>query len=58
VFALTGSMTEQTGYAGMDNAPELNCERHDPGSESGWNLWKNLPRNLPFSVSQKNFMVT
>ena len=58
VFALTGSMTENTGYAGMDDAPELSCEKHDPGSESGWNLWKNLAKNLLFLVSQKSFMVT
>jgi len=55
VFALTGSMTEQTGYAGMDNAPELNCERHDPGSESGWNLWKNLAKKSPVFGKPEKF---
>ncbi|HEO1818562.1 oleate hydratase (plasmid) [Acinetobacter haemolyticus] len=55
VFALTGSMTEQTAYAGMDDAPELNCERHDPGSESGWNLWKNLAKKSPVFGKPEKF---
>ncbi|AAV82435.1 oleate hydratase [Idiomarina loihiensis] len=55
VFALTGSMTEQTAYAGMDDAPEINCERHDPGSESGWNLWKNLAKKSPVFGKPEKF---
>lgn len=55
VFALTGSMTENTGYAGMDDAPELSCEKHDPGSESGWNLWKNLAKKSPVFGKPEKF---
>ena len=44
VYALTGSMTEHTAYGDMQNVPELNCEKHDPGENSGWNLWKNLAK--------------
>ncbi|WP_255801626.1 oleate hydratase [Idiomarina loihiensis] len=55
VFALTGSMTEHTGYAGMDDAPELSCEKHDPGSESGWNLWKNLAKKSPVFGKPEKF---
>ncbi|WP_417440949.1 oleate hydratase [Idiomarina sp.] len=55
VFALTGSMTEHTGYAGMDDAPKLSCEKHDPGSESGWNLWKNLAKKSPVFGKPEKF---
>lgn len=55
VFALTGSMTEHTSYAGMDDAPELSCEKHDPGSESGWNLWKNLAKKSPVFGKPEKF---
>jgi len=42
VFVLTGSMTENTAYGDMNTAPDLKVDRHDPGENSGWTLWKNL----------------
>ena len=42
VFALNGSMTEQTAYGDMETVPVLTCENDDPGKNSGWDLWKNL----------------
>lgn len=41
VFATTGSMTEDTAYGDDDTAPVLE-DREEPGSGSGWQLWKNL----------------
>jgi oleate hydratase len=41
VFATTGSMTEDTAYGDDDTAPVLE-DRDEPGSGSGWQLWKNL----------------
>ncbi len=47
VFALNGSMTEQTAYGDMDSVPVLTCENDDPGKNSGWDLWKNLAVKSP-----------
>lgn len=43
VFVTTGSMTEDTAYAGDDTAPELR-DQDQPGFGSGWQLWKNLAK--------------
>lgn len=55
VFALTGSMTENTAYGDMDNVPELNCGKHDPGKNSGWTLWKNLAKKSPVFGKPEKF---
>ncbi len=47
VFALTGSMTENTAYGDLDTVPQLAVGRHDPGEESGWTLWRNLAEKSP-----------
>jgi oleate hydratase len=47
VFALNGSMTEQTAYGDMDTVPTLTCKNDDPGKESGWELWKNVALKSP-----------
>lgn len=47
VFALTGSMTENTAYGDMETVPELTCSRRDPGEKSGWSLWKHLAQKSP-----------
>lgn len=47
VFALTGSMTENTAYGDMNTVPDLKVDRHDPGENSGWSLWKNLAEKSP-----------
>jgi oleate hydratase len=47
VIALTGSMTEGTAYGDFDHAPALAVDRHSPGPESGWALWRNLAAKSP-----------
>ncbi|MHC1481674.1 oleate hydratase [Frateuria aurantia] len=47
VFALTGSMTENTCYGDMDTAPDLDHALAPPGDNSGWALWRNLARHSP-----------
>ena len=47
VIALTGSMTEGTTYGDLDTAPTLAVDRHNPGKESGWTLWRNLAAKSP-----------
>ncbi|AEF53217.1 oleate hydratase [Marinomonas posidonica] len=55
VFALTGSMTEQTAYASMETVPQLTCEQDDPGEQSGWMLWKNLAKKSPVFGKPEKF---
>lgn len=55
VFALTGSMTENTAYGDMDSVPELAVDRHDPGPESGWTLWQNLAKKSPVFGKPEKF---
>lgn len=55
VFALNGSMTEQTAYGDMDTVPVLTCEKNDPGKDSGWNLWKNLAEKSPVFGNPEKF---
>lgn len=55
VFALTGSMTENTVYGDMDTVPELTVGRHEPGVHSGWDLWKNLAEKSPVFGKPKKF---
>ena len=55
VFALTGSMTENTAYGDMDTVPELTVGRHEPGESSGWDLWKNLALKSPVFGKPEKF---
>ncbi|GGY57968.1 oleate hydratase [Marinobacter zhanjiangensis] len=55
VFALTGSMTENTAYGDMNNVPELTVGLHEPGENSGWELWKNLARKSPVFGKPEKF---
>lgn len=55
VFALTGSMTENTAYGDMDTVPELTVGRHEPGVQSGWDLWKNLAEKSPVFGKPEKF---
>jgi len=55
VFALTGSMTENTAYGDMNEVPELHCGKHDPGENSGWTLWKNLAKKSPVFGKPEKF---
>jgi oleate hydratase len=55
VFALTGSMTEGTAYGDMDHAAVLERDRHDPGDESDWALWKNLAAKSPVFGKPEKF---
>ncbi len=41
VFVTTGSMTEDTAYGDNDTAPRLKDDQQ-PGTGSGWQLWRNL----------------
>lgn len=41
VFVTTGSMTEDTAYGNNDTAPRLKDDQQ-PGTGSGWQLWRNL----------------
>ncbi|MES1939980.1 myosin-cross-reactive antigen [Salinisphaera sp. T5B8] len=47
VFALTGSMTENTAYGALDTVPQLDVGRHEPGEHSGWALWRKLAKKSP-----------
>lgn len=55
VFTLTGSMTEHTAYGDMENVPKLTCNKHDPGENSGWTLWKNLAKKSPVFGKPEKF---
>jgi len=55
VFALTGSMTENTAYGDMNTVPDLKVDRHDPGENSGWSLWKNLAEKAPVFGKPEKF---
>ncbi len=55
VFALTGSMTENTAYGDMHTVPQLTCSHHEPGDNSGWNLWKNLAKKSPVFGKPEKF---
>lgn len=55
VFALTGSMTENTAYGDMNTVPDLKVDRHDPGENSGWSLWKNLAEKSPVFGKPEKF---
>lgn len=55
VFALTGSMTEGTAYGDMDTAPVLQRDRHEPGEDSDWALWRNLARQSPIFGKPEKF---
>lgn len=55
VLALTGSMTEHTAYGDMDTVPKLACDKHDPGENSGWSLWKNLAQKSPVFGKPEKF---
>ncbi|WP_339696904.1 oleate hydratase [Celeribacter baekdonensis] len=55
VFALTGSMTENTAYGDMDTVPELTVDRHTPGENSGWALWTNLAKKSPVFGKPEKF---
>ena len=55
VLALTGSMTEHTAYGDMDTIPKLACDKHDPGENSGWSLWKNLAQKSPVFGKPEKF---
>ena len=47
VFALTGSMTEGSGYGDMDTVARSARGVHEPGPGSDWELWQNLARRSP-----------
>lgn len=55
VFALTGSMTENTAYGDMNTVPDLKVDRHEPGENSGWSLWKNLAEKSPVFGKPEKF---
>ncbi len=55
VIALTGSMTEATTYGHFGAAPILAVDRHDPGKESGWALWRNLAVKSPVFGKPEKF---
>ncbi|WP_114240335.1 oleate hydratase [Dyella sp. C9] len=44
VFALTGSMTQDTAYGDMDTVPVLDREKLATAPEGGWSLWRNLAK--------------
>jgi oleate hydratase len=47
VFITTGSIVEDTAYGDADTVPKLKVGDHNPGVESGWQLWKNLAQKSP-----------
>lgn len=48
VIALTGSMTEDTAYGDMSQAPALHRPPGGlPAEDSGWTLWRNLAKQSP-----------
>lgn len=55
VFALTGSMTENTAYGDLNKVPELAVEQHNPGENSGWTLWANLAKKSPVFGKPEKF---
>lgn len=55
VIALTGSMTGDTAYGDMNNAPELKVDRHEPAPESDWSLWRNLAAKSPVFGKPERF---
>lgn len=55
VFALTGSITEGTAYAGLETVPVLKRGRSDPGPDSAWTLWQNLAKKSPVFGKPEKF---
>lgn len=55
VFALTGSMTENTTYGDLDTVPVAQHDKHVPADDSGWTLWRNLAKKSPIFGKPEKF---
>ncbi|WP_430390786.1 oleate hydratase [Dyella sp. 20L07] len=56
VFALTGSMTQDTAYGDLDTVPALDRSgKGDSGKSNGWTLWRNLAKKSPIFGKPEKF---